>query len=587
MNPPETMRKPTLAFLFLLIAALLAFPSLALAEETFCEGPVDGEYCLVYQVQDDKCEKVVVPNCCRNQICEVADGYEENYGTCPADCPPTNLEFDVQNPAEGETFALGERGLLKLALTANGFPVVGAEIEVVGLPGAQLYLYNDGDHDDGSNFDNVYANRFPVDAGMAPGTYPAKFIARFRKLEVEKPFDFVVDPKISVDLSLKDKYRLGDTIDLSGKAHKKDEGAPIQVEVRVSFGNETKYTETVAADGSGDFSASYHLATIDPTGKWKVSLSGKDALGNQLTYSKEITVEAPKTKTELKLLPSVPNNTVIPRGQPFAVSVTVTDEDGKKVSGATVEAVLPDGKTIPLADKGNGVYAADIPIGFEFPAGNQQLDFKVTGTYEGLPAEGLTRLRVVVESGKINVEILEPSNVHFRIGDGVTAKLRLTYPDGTKVEEAEVKLLVNGEEAALTALETGIFGGTYTIKEKDVGNRPLKFLVKDKHGNAVEKELDIEVSGESIVYILQKNWLVVILVAALVLGGGGYGYLRFSSGKSKAKLTTRRQQLKAMLQELNDKYYNDGSLPKSEYNRLVEKYSEELEMIERDLGVSE
>ena len=50
------------------------------------------------------------------------------------------------------------------------------------------------------------------------------------------------------------------------------------------------------------------------------------------------------------------------------------------------------------------------------------------------------------------------------------------------------------------------------------------------------------------------------------------------------KLVSRRQQLKSMIEELNTRYYEEGSLPKSEYTRLIEKYGEELELVERELG---
>ena len=48
----------------------------------------------------------------------------------------------------------------------------------------------------------------------------------------------------------------------------------------------------------------------------------------------------------------------------------------------------------------------------------------------------------------------------------------------------------------------------------------------------------------------------------------------------------RRQQLKGLLEEINNRYYDEGSLPKSEFTRLSEKYSEELEKVERDLGAA-
>ncbi len=573
-----------LATLVFLAAALLALLPPASADETFCEGPVAGEYCMVYQVVDTKCEKVVLPNCCRNDLCEASDDYKEDYGSCPADCPPTSLEIEIQNPAEGETFYLGERGLLKLALSSSGFPVVGAEVEVIGLPGPQFYLYNDGAHDDGSNFDNVYGNRYMVEASMPPGKYPVQVVARFRKLEVPREFEFVVEPKINAVLSIKGQYRLGDTLDLSGKLLKKSEPAPIQADIKVMYGGETKHAESVSADAAGSFSASYHFSTIDPPGKWKVLMTGRDSAGNELKFEKELDVLAPKTKTELKLTPSIANNTVLKRGEKAPLSITVVDEEGHKISGALVKAKLPGGLEVSFEDKGNGAYSAELDVGFEFPAGNQQLEFTASGMVDGLPAEGMTRLLVVIESGKINVEVLEPANVHFRIGDGVTAKLRLTYPDGSKVEEAEVKLVINGAEASLTALETGIFGGTYVLQEKDQGNRPLKFVIKDKHGNTMEKEVGIEVTGESISYILQKNWLLVLIVLAVVVGGGGFGYFKFSAGKSHQKLVARRQQLKGLLEEINNRYYDEGSLPKSEFTRLSEKYSEELEKVERDLG---
>ncbi|HIH17130.1 MAG TPA: hypothetical protein HA252_07035 [Candidatus Diapherotrites archaeon] len=575
--------KKAIHFGFLAVLALSSFAAFASAQETFCEGPVAGEYCMVYEVKENKCEKVVVPNCCRNDLCEVSEGYAESYGTCPADCPPTTLEFEVLNPAEGETYYLGEKGLLKITVSSSGFPVVGAELEVTGLPGPQFYLYNDGAHEDGSNFDNVYANRFPVEASMPPGKYPAQFVARFRKLEITRDFEFVVEPKISADVKVKDRYQLGDTIDLSGLALKKSEPAPIQVEAKVFYGSETKYSETVSADSSGAFSASYHLSTIDPVGKWRVQLQGKDSAGNELSYSKDVLVEAPRTKTELKLSPSIPNNTVLKRGEKKPVSVTVVDEEGNKVSGASVKVKVPDGRVLDLEDQGSGVYAVDLEIGYEFPAGSQQLEFSAAGALEGLPAEGMTRLLVVIESGKIVVEVLEPVNVHFRIGDALVAKLRLTYPDGSKVEEAEVKLVVSGAEAPLTALETGIFGGTYYLQEKDQGNRPVKFVVRDQHGNAVEKEVSIEVTGESLAFVLQKNWLMVLVVLVLVVGGGGYGFFQFSSKKSKEKMGMRRQQLKAMIEEINNKYYDEGTLPKSEFTRLTEKYGEELDKLEQQL----
>ena len=68
-----------------------------------CSGKVSNKDCTEYYCTgDDICAIQLILNCCRNDICENLGEYYEDFGNCPSDCEPKNVNLNILTPNSGK-----------------------------------------------------------------------------------------------------------------------------------------------------------------------------------------------------------------------------------------------------------------------------------------------------------------------------------------------------------------------------------------------------------------------------------------------------------------------------------------------------
>ncbi len=590
------MSKHTVLYLLLAIAfiAILGFAYAASGDgvcdpgENSCTDPEDcGECsgdvpvnvltCHYYACSAaDACDVVRKVPCCPNNSCEESAG--ETFGTCPGDCLPSNLEFELIEMEEGEEFFRGERVLFKVKVTGDGKPLQGAEL-ILSTPFGAVKLFNDGAHGDGTNFDAVYGNYFNVPMDAAKKDIVLNVTGEFRTVVTAQNFNMAVNPMFDVFLNTQPKYVQSSLIDLSGMVGKHGYMFAMPLNIKLFDGRETIFDFNTESNKDGNFLAEYKTSLIDRPGIWTVFIEGNGPNNNFVLFESEIEVIEPGSERFLvvEILTQIKDE--YERGEELSLIVTVKDELDNPVDGASVKITGPLNENIMLVQLAQGQYSGAYKIPHDMPWGQQDLSISATKKMDGIIVSGNTSLKFIVGRTTINVEIVEPTGKHYQVGDNLSPGVFLSYASGEWVVNAEVEMLINNREVGLAPEKTGFFTTNYFVQEQDMGQAKVSFHVKDDAGNEGFAETFIEVSGFSLVYTLQRNIILVAgTIAALAMIGFSSRAIFVKRGR-KGKLKRRKVQLEALEKELQKRYFKDGSVKKEEYEALMEKYETELQQI--------
>lgn len=570
----------------LLVIFLLIFSSFVYADLASCSGPVPEktckEYGLVTRGEKELCEEIWIKNCCPNTTCDddPTANYKENYGGCPADCEPKDITLKPIVPAEAETFYRGENAQLKFEVTAEGAKVIGAEITANSPFFKNLQILNDGQHEDGTNLDNTYANNFKVPSEAEQGSYDVALRAKFRSLDLNSVLKITIMPQLQTDVKLNDTYVLGDIIDYSGKLFRKKEGVKASINVKISADDKIIHEETVQSGEDGSFTASFHTSQVHPTDDWALTMEATDEFNNSLKFSKKFEVVEAKMLAAFTVEVLGNFSGTFKRGSSLDVKAAVKDFLGKPVKGATVTVTTPAKETIALSEGADGEYAGLVNIGFDSGSGRKLFIVKAAKSEGALASEGQKAFEIVIEAISLVAEIKKPELTHFRIGDVVPIEAIVKYPNGEKVKNATVQATFKDQNVALKPIEAGVFSGSYKLEEKDEGKLDMVVSAIDESGNSGTARAQLEVGGVSFVYIVEKNLLLIVAGAIVLIVGGAYGYLTFGKQSKLKSMKRRRKELRSLQEELDYKYYNEGKLSKHEFKEFSEKYSAELDNLE-------
>ncbi|MFH1225591.1 MAG: hypothetical protein V1676_07365 [Candidatus Diapherotrites archaeon] len=547
-----------------------------------CEGKVLGEKCKVYGcavVNDlNACRQVLLSNCCGNGSCEA----EENYGSCPGDCLPSNITVEIFSPAAGDIFFRGEAALIKARATAEGRSVPSADMSALGFFGS-MKLYNDGLHDDNMGGDMFYANSYLVPADAQEGLYDFNVLGRFMGVDGNAHGVLNIRPYFSVHMPLKQAYMQGDEMVFSGTVLKR--GMPVEIKMRLTLKNrgETIFEEAVSSDSKGAFGTSYHTSLLDAPGKWSLRLYGSDDLNNLVDVSREIDIERAKTASYLNIAQVNRLDASYVRETEMQVVVDISDSNSSPVSGASVTLLTPLDETVQFQEFREGQYSCSYRIPYNMPLGNAKFEINASKTDSGVSYGGAKRIFATVTAAPIAIEIVEPQGLHYRIGDTLPVELRLAYPSGGLVGAARGTMLLGKGEAALVQASQGVLKADYAVTDEEAGIRKIFFKVEDDFGNSGLAEATVEVSGATVLYTLQKNLPlvaggVVLLLALLAIVAfiGGMALLT-------RKMKGRKAELLELERRLQKEYFETHKISKEEYESLLAKYEDEMHSLERKL----
>lgn len=544
-----------------------------------CAGTIPDMACREYGCVDGKCRPVIIRNCCGNAICEG----KETYAECPADCLPKSVDIEILKPLQGESFFRGENALIKVKITAEGRNATSADAAASGFFGA-IKLRNDGMHEDDAGGDAVFANSVLIDKNAAEGTFPVAVSASFLGVDSNGAvIDFAVDPRLNVDFSLNERYSLGDIIGISGTITRRETPLGIPLALSLKSGNAVIFEAELESDSNGRFSLPYHTSMLDPVGNWAVFLSGNDELGNYADANRVIVVERAKTTAFLRVEFVGEFRDSYERESQLQLIVNVKDEKGGPVSGADTRLLTPLQETIPLHEFKEGQYTGVYDIPYNTPLGKKRFEVHSSKSDGGVSYDGFTGRYITITETTIRTEIMEPREVHYRVGDAMPVKVKAYYPSGKLATAATGRALLGTREIAIPQASVGILETSVALEEGDAGIANLFIEVSDGFGNRGLSETQLEISGVSFTYNLQKNAVLIAAAAGIILLVLAILGVIAGAIVLSRRLDLRKKELQNLEHKLQTDYFEKGSITREEYRSLLDKYEHELGSIDRRL----
>jgi len=191
---------------------------------------------------------------------------------------------------------------------------------------------------------------------------------------------------------------------------------------------------------------------------------------------------------------------------------------------------------------------------------------------------------ITVDNAKINVFLMEPLKQTVALGEELNFRIKLSYDDSRPLSKAKVFVRLNDRNVSAVEKEPGIFSFSYVVDREDLADaHQLLFVVEasDAFGNAVSFNKLFEVTGElTLEYYFRENPLlflsvifafVFILIVVIVVR---------NRLNRLGSLNRRKKQLEKLKGDLQERYFNLGSISNEQYYSLLSKYSSELRDID-------
>ncbi|MCR4369220.1 MAG: hypothetical protein NUV67_04925 [archaeon] len=533
-----------------------------------CSGEVSGRRCSAYYCTPENiCGIEIIPNCCGNEVCEEADSYFEDFGVCPSDCEPRNVNLTPKSPVGGGEFTYGENVFLKVVADADGRSIAGIEIIAHG-PFGEIKLHNDGVHGDDKPNDNVFGANARILSGSLAGDWNVSFFTSFRNIDGNAIVPIKIDPRLGVILDAPADAELGDNVEITGTilAGKKGVSVDANASLYDPSGAAAK-AEQITSDANGLFAFSYRSTFVDKIGGWIFVLKGADEFGNTIDANVGIEILRPGETPEREIVQVKEIDSNVVAGEKIEVALRVIEE-GTELGDARVVADA-FGQRQELFHLGNGIYGGVI----EVPANVSGENLIAISVFS--PAGGKivsANFPVFVGLPGLTIEVVSPQKKLFKVGEEVIVEALVTLPGGMPADGASVFGEINGKKFRMENISPGVYSGTYEISPAEKDEIGILVIAQSEFGpGASEKK--IFVSGASEYYgaqgVLELLFWPIVLVVALAIISVPFLLKRFSFAKKKDALD-EIDRLEKRAQEL---YFHKKSINKEEYDKLMQNYS--------------
>ncbi len=370
-----------------------------------------------------------------------------------------------------------------------------------------------------------------------------------------------------------DEFYKGETIEVSGNS---------SGDVWISASNEGREVFSESASSvDGDFSFSYPISFLDPSGEWEIVFDD----GNSTT-TKTVSVLQTRESAFLAMNFLSPTPTTFRRTENINITLRITDA-GQPLGEAIVYFWGVDGKKISIPHVGEGIYSYAYRIPEYAKTGFWEL--KVVSYYRKVREDfgGEETINLSTDTAQLETKLIEPVGKEFSLLSPLRLKFAFIYPDGGKLLDgnASVTLLQREivEEIILQPTGDGYFEAV--IPTEALGDTPLSLTVKvsDAFGNTAERLMRFE-PRDSLVYFLRKNALVFIvpLLFLLVVVSLWYRAIKFHSRKKR--LLEEKKKLLFLKKKNQQEYLVDRSISREVFDERNAKFEMKLREIKSKLS---
>jgi hypothetical protein len=375
-------------------------------------------------------------------------------------------------------------------------------------------------------------------------------------------------------------YEKGQKIWISGTA-KDPKGNPVengQATITLKSGKWSDQLVSQITDGT--YAESYYITFDKPEGDWSISASAVDNRGN-LGQSSENVIVAVSIPAAWKyytvtFLSPVPG-TVCLRGSEVTVTVQLT-EGAEKISGADIYLATSSGGIITLTEGSPGIYSITYFLKWDDPVGEWTLSILGEKTVQGVYKGGTGSTSVNIAPANLKLELLEPSQRTFKVGDEMGVKVRISYPDGSPVDGAiAIVDSFNGENLALTNDGEGVYKGTYSVSSRDIGTWGLTVSAVDAYGNSGTSS-EVTLSFEELSpsgYPIRYWWITIPVAIACAIASTPSVVKKLRVRKLRS-INSEIRATEKLRSELPERYFVKGGMPRETYDSLMHQSLEKL-----------
>ncbi|MDO8633705.1 MAG: hypothetical protein Q7K34_00235 [archaeon] len=551
------------------------------ADAGACSGTQNYSSCSESACIGTECKSTIMLGCCGNNICE----FGESFSSCAVDCSPKNIEITLEGVNEDNFFVRGENVLFKAGVSADGVPVKNAFVSVKGFFG-ELKLLNDGRHGDGQNDDQVYANTLILPKEIQADTFKVTIEVLFDGTRGIKDFNFVVSPQLDVRIETgQETYQLGSEIKLSGIVLRKNTAIKTTVDLSIYSNNIKVFGKKIQANDIGEFSYSYRTSFLESQGEWRIEAFASDESGNTGLFEKNILVSDSKITSYLGFEVLQEIRGTYNRGESVFLSIKVSRGLGEPVNGAVVLAILPDNTSIEFAEKEAGVYEAEIPVSLAFPLGKQELRINaVKEQPDQTISAGSMPVSFFVQKVPLSIELIEPREFSFQVGEEITFLARVFYPDKKPVVSPKVIATINGAPFAMQQVSKGVYVGKYVASETSGPFAGFFMEVDDGFENNGSAEMEVEISGVSYLHYLRKYTASIALAGIAALFGLVLAAVKIAFRRHTKLLEKEKAIILDKMRNIQLQYFREGSIDKKNYDRVMDELKTRLEYVEKTLS---
>ncbi|MFH0970474.1 MAG: DUF4215 domain-containing protein [Candidatus Diapherotrites archaeon] len=521
--------------------------------------------------------------CCGSRTCDIPTG--EDYYTCRIDCSsPYLIVIHSLLPSSLDEFSVGDQVIIRISIDADSQQNVRADsIKMIGEFG-ELELLDDGQHGDLAAGDFIYGNFLTAEKSNTPILYPFTIKATIAQTTQTLESGYQIVPLLYVNVTTpRKKYSQGDIITFSGRLTQKMKPVQYPVDIILEAGDKILFTKQIIPDQQGKFSFDYQISTIDPLGEWKLTATSRDDGGNFGFIIKKLQIFEPQTFVNLGIELLTNSQTIWERGSIQTIVVRVRDQLDELVENATVQFIPPVGNPIPLIETEYGNYSAKYSIPQSIPKGKQPFIVRATQQTAFSTKQGSKTFDIPIGEASLTILLLEPSSFLTQVGEELSIRLRVSYPQGQPLNDIAFNAYLNGKEVSFLGVEPGIFVGKYVVELGDLGRPILSIAFADQYDNTGTLDLPLIVNGISPLYYVRTYFLIVVGLLVVM------SFLFQSSAKSylisfrRRMLESKERQLLAKIKELQTQYYQKGALSKESYQKLYAPYAIELQTVRNEI----
>jgi hypothetical protein len=388
-----------------------------------------------------------------------------------------------------------------------------------------------------------------------------------------------IDVNVGLILTLatdKENYQKGETIRISGTA-KDPRGENVEngtATIKLVYDNSVIQENSVSIE-NGIYAFDYPIWHGDPDGIWAVTVEAVDNLKNTATETVYITVRTPPGVAYYTVVIESPMG-VITRtwGDLIEFSVRVTD-DGVPVEGATVFFDAPTGERIYLSEVPGfpGYYTVAYTLRWDSKddLGTWTVRINVEKIKSGGAVTG-----IIIREANLVVSLLSPKD-RVEVGETAWIRVKVTYPDGTPVEDATLRVVTPaGVELTLEYEGNGIYSKAYKFTSRDVGTWNIQVGGEDLYGNTISLEGQIEVARMGILRTLTTYWWASLPILVALGGISAYLGRRTILVRKLKRVRKEIREIPKLKREVMIKYFKEGSIERDTYDELMDKYDMRL-----------